>query len=106
MQGEAEEERAGESMRGRTFVAVLGCILVAGLSAIPSASAYRPPLVHAGEAQPEEWLPAGELAKLPTNTEKQIEGACGLAISPSGTLYVSDYYHRDVHSFTLASIYL
>jgi DNA-binding beta-propeller fold protein YncE len=33
--------------------------------------------------------------------EGQIEGACGLAISPiSGNLYVSDYYHRRVDVFT------
>ena len=32
--------------------------------------------------------------------EGEIEGACGLAVSPlSDTLYVSDYYHRAVHSF-------
>jgi DNA-binding beta-propeller fold protein YncE len=55
--------------------------------------------------QPEAWLLAEELNRLPTGTEKQVEGACGLAISPSGTLYVSDYYHRAVHSFTLASLY-
>jgi hypothetical protein len=28
--------------------------------------------------------------------EGQIEGSCGLAISPNNSLYVSDYYHRDV----------
>jgi DNA-binding beta-propeller fold protein YncE len=93
-------------MRARVFTAVLFFALAAGLPVVPDASAYRPPSRHLGEAQPEAWLLAGELSRLPIETEKQIEGACGLAISPSGSLYVSDYYHRAVHSFTLASLYL
>jgi DNA-binding beta-propeller fold protein YncE len=38
--------------------------------------------------------------------EGEIEGACGLAISPSNLVYVSDYYHRviDVFGFPTASI--
>lgn len=34
----------------------------------------------------------------------QIEGACGLALSPGGdTLYVSDYYHRAVDAFSTSN---
>jgi DNA-binding beta-propeller fold protein YncE len=36
--------------------------------------------------------------------EGQIEGACGLAVSPP-TLYVSDYYHRVVDIFTTSGDY-
>jgi len=38
--------------------------------------------------------------------EGEIEGACGLAIPPaSGSLYVSDYYHRRVDIFDLSGGY-
>jgi hypothetical protein len=33
--------------------------------------------------------------------EGQIEGPCGLAISPAGRLYVADYYHRVIDVFGL-----
>jgi hypothetical protein len=32
--------------------------------------------------------------------EEEIEGACGAAVSPSGDLYVSDYYHGAVEAFS------
>jgi DNA-binding beta-propeller fold protein YncE len=85
------------------MAAVFACMLLSGLSVgAVDVSAYRQPMVHEDEPQPEQWLPAPELARLP---EGQIEGACGLAISPSGTFYVSDYYHRAVHTFTLSGTY-
>lgn len=37
--------------------------------------------------------------------EGQIEGPCGLAVSSSGTLYVSDYYHREVHRYGTGGTY-
>lgn len=37
--------------------------------------------------------------------EGQVEGACGLALSPGGNLYVSDYYHRVVDVFSTAGLY-
>jgi DNA-binding beta-propeller fold protein YncE len=37
--------------------------------------------------------------------EAEIEGACGLAVSPGGSLYVSDYYHRAVDVFSSAGGY-
>jgi hypothetical protein len=37
--------------------------------------------------------------------EAQIEGACGLAVSPGGSLYVSDYYHRVVDVFSSGGTY-
>jgi DNA-binding beta-propeller fold protein YncE len=73
--------------------------LVAGASA---ALAYRAPEVHPLSPE-EEWLPPGQVAKAPGG---QVEGACGLAISPlTHGLYVSDYYHRAVHTFSLAGLY-
>lgn len=89
-------------MRAKSLVLALLCLLAVGCRVgVPGASAYRQPLVHPGSVG-EEWL---ELGGLPPATEGQIEGACGLAISPSGTLYVSDYYHRAIHSFTLTGTY-
>jgi hypothetical protein len=90
-------------MRARRFSVALLCALSAGL-AIGSthAAAYREPLVH--EGAPEEWLEVNALP--PFQTEGQIEGACGLAIdSSTHELFVSDYYHRAVHTFTLSGTY-
>jgi DNA-binding beta-propeller fold protein YncE len=89
-------------MKARSLILILTFVLAAGLvSGAPTASAFRKPLVH-GASPLETWLLPDELARLPKG---QIEGACGLAVSPDGTLYVSDYYHREVHSFTLAGTY-
>lgn len=83
------------------LLSTLGCLLIAALAlGAGGASAERQPLRHEAEAQPDQWL------ILESNfLDKQIEGACGLAASPDGTLYVSDYYHRAVHSFTLGGTY-
>jgi DNA-binding beta-propeller fold protein YncE len=37
--------------------------------------------------------------------EGEIEGACGLALAPGGSLYVSDYYHRTVDLFSSSADY-
>ncbi len=80
---------------------MLGCLLVAGLAlGSVDASAYRKPLIHEEAALPDLWLT--ELSKAPG---EEIDGACGLAVSPDGTLYVSDYYHRTIHSFGLSGVY-
>ena len=42
----------------------------------------------------------------PGPPQGQIEGACGLAVSASNQLYVSDYYHRVVDRFTTAGGYV
>ncbi|MDX6602496.1 MAG: hypothetical protein QOF13_1698 [Solirubrobacterales bacterium] len=87
-------------MRVRAFVAVLACALAGGLSAAATdAPAFRQPLTPL-KGGPEEWL-----EQPPSSVGGNIEGACGLAISPSGTLYVSDYYHRSVHTYGLSGIY-
>jgi DNA-binding beta-propeller fold protein YncE len=90
-------------MRARRLTAALLCVLSAGLStAAIDAAAFRQPLTHE-PGGPEEWLEVDQLP--PFQTEEQIEGACGLAISPSDTLYVSDFYHRAIHSFSLGGTY-
>src|SRR4051794_31153694 len=99
-----EEERAPQKMRIRRISAVLLCALSAGLAiGSPIAAAYREPLVQE-PGGPEEWLDVGQLP--PLQTEEQIEGACGLAIrSATHNLFVSDYYHRAVHTYTVSGIY-
>jgi DNA-binding beta-propeller fold protein YncE len=37
--------------------------------------------------------------------EGELEGACGLAVAPDGSLYVSDYYHRVIDRFSSAGEY-
>jgi len=79
--------------------------MLTGLSSgARDASAYREPLVQEGSpAKEEAWLPPVQLARLP---EKQIEGACGVAVVPlSQILYVADYYHRAIDAFSLAGTY-
>ncbi len=68
---------------GAGLCAVL-CALLLGLAAVP-AQANRALLSK--EAVKAEETPAG------------IEGACGVAVAPSGQIYVSDYYHRVVDVF-------
>lgn len=92
-------------MRIRTLLALVACLLVAGLSAgVIGASAYRAPLEHEGSSQKEEsWLPQAQLVNLP---EGQIEGACGVAVAPtSQTIYVADYYHRAIDAFNFAGVF-
>jgi DNA-binding beta-propeller fold protein YncE len=91
-------------MRTRRFSVGLLCALSVGMAVGSThAAAYREPLVH--EGAPEEWLEVGQLP--PLQTEGQIEGACGLAVrSATHDLFVSDYYHRAVHTFTASGTYL
>jgi DNA-binding beta-propeller fold protein YncE len=103
-----QEEERKKAMRTRTLVAILASVLLGGLLiGTLDAAAYRTPMKHPKAAQPEAWLPAQELEKLPFGKdEREIEGACGLAISPTGDLYVADYYHHAVHLFSLAGLYM
>jgi DNA-binding beta-propeller fold protein YncE len=61
-----------------------------------SAQANRPLL---SEAMLETKAPLGP-------PQGQIEGACGLAVTPANQIYVSDYYHRAVDRFSLAGAYI
>ncbi len=91
-------------MRAWRFTAILLCALCAGTSfGSTGALAYRQPLPHE-PGGPEEWL---EVAQLPAfQTEGQIEGACGLAVrAATHALFVADYYHRAVHTFSASGTY-
>jgi DNA-binding beta-propeller fold protein YncE len=81
-------------MRIKALVAVLVCGLLGGLALGATDSvAFRASLKHTGLEGREEWLVAGG------GKPAQLEGACGLAVG-SGTLYVSNYYHRAVATFS------
>jgi hypothetical protein len=88
-------ERPGGGSIGR--VAALLCALVAMLTlAVAPARANR-------TLQSEEVLhPSPEKHAPPP--DGQVEGACGLALSP-GSIYVSDYYHRAVDIFSNLGAY-
>jgi DNA-binding beta-propeller fold protein YncE len=67
----------------------------------------------AGAAPPAHAERALESAKLLITNDptfhppgSQIEGACGLAVSPTHDLYVSDYYQRVIDSFSLSGQYM
>jgi DNA-binding beta-propeller fold protein YncE len=102
-------KEAGREMRARALIAVAGCVLLAALSVgAVDAAAYRQPVKQTSNPKElqDQWISDAELERLPFATEKQIEGACGLAVSPvADTLSVSDYYHRAVHTFSLLGAY-
>ncbi len=89
MQAEGE---GGETVRPRVIVGFLACalLLVGATPAMASRALLKEALLSTDETQD---IPA---------PEGQIEGACGLAVSPGGNLYVSDYYHRRVDVFSLS----
>jgi DNA-binding beta-propeller fold protein YncE len=96
-------------MRARALTAILASLLVCGLSiGVLDASAYREPIKQEENPpeQQDQWIPNNALKQIPfLGLEQQIEGACGLAVSSSGELDVSDYYHRAVHSFSPSGNY-
>jgi DNA-binding beta-propeller fold protein YncE len=81
---------------------LLLCVLAAGVSVgAVDAAAYREPLVHEPNG-PEEWL---MVDTLPPQAE-EIEGACGVAVrAAEHELFVSDYYHRAIQTYTTSGIY-
>jgi DNA-binding beta-propeller fold protein YncE len=85
-------ETARKEMRARATAAILACCLLAGLTLGAADSvAFRALLKHGVQQnESEEWLVGGDGKPL------QLEGACGVAVSNSGSVYVSDYYHRSV----------
>jgi DNA-binding beta-propeller fold protein YncE len=88
-------------MRIRAIAGILACLLASGLSlGAGEASAYRAALINVGGSQEEEaWL-----SNAPP--DGQIEGACGVAVVPSSqALYVADYYHRAIDTFSPAGLF-
>jgi DNA-binding beta-propeller fold protein YncE len=104
-----EAKEGGWEMRVRALNAIACCALLAVLSVgVVDAAAYRAPAKQSGNTkeQEDQWIPSAEMGRLPPATEGQIEGACGLAISPvADTFLVSDYYHRAIHTFSLPGNY-
>jgi len=92
-------------MRTLRATAMLLSLLATVLALGPvGASAYRAPVTDEVE-QPEELLEVGPLPAF--QTEKQIEGACGVAVrSATHDLFVADYYHHAVHTYTVSGTYL
>jgi DNA-binding beta-propeller fold protein YncE len=78
-------------MRGAALLCALLSVLALGTAGVAEANRalLSEHVVHAD----------GESSQIP---EKQIEGACGVAIS-SGAIYVSDYYHHAVDVFDSAT---
>lgn len=74
-------------LRALLLPAILACLALAG--AAPNAEADRTLLSEA----------ALETAALPS--EAQIEGPCGLAVSPAGVVHLADYYHRTIDRFSI-----
>lgn len=89
--------------KGLGFAVILLCLLSVGMSLAPlDASAYRK--AEEQDNGSEAWLKVDQLP--PLSTEKQIEGACGVAVQPSSnSLFVSDYYHRAIQIFSLDGAY-
>lgn len=92
-------------MRIRATMALFACVLLSGLAVgVINASANREGLIQEGGSIMEEaWLRQSQLVNFP---ERQIEGACGVAVAPtSQLLYVADYYHRAIGIFSLAGLF-
>jgi hypothetical protein len=89
--------------RSLGFAVILLCLLSAGMSlATLDASAYRK--AEKQDNGSEAWLKVEQLPLL--STEGQIEGACGVAVrSNTQSLFVSDYYHRAIHTFSTSGSY-
>jgi DNA-binding beta-propeller fold protein YncE len=84
-----QKEEKMRMHRSLLLPTVLACLLLG--AAAPNAEAGRALLSAA----------AVEAAAAPP--EGQIEGPCGLAVSPSGDLYLADYYHRTIDRFSMPS---
>lgn len=89
-------------MRIRAMTALLACLLVAGLAAgANDAGASRKSIVHSELGKNEEWL------RFKADKAAELEGACGVAASPSQPqIYVSEYYRRSVGIYSTATGFL
>jgi DNA-binding beta-propeller fold protein YncE len=89
-------------MRIRATTALLACILATGLAAgTNDASAFRKPLSHSELGKSEEWL------RFKAEKAAALEGACGVAASPTqAQIYVAEYYRRSVGIYASATGFL
>ncbi len=89
-------------MSAKTIVGgVLSALLLVFTIGVTPAIANRALITGSVEGK-EELLKTKEGREPVPGPEGEIEGACGLAISPGEGLYISDYYHRLVDVFSLA----
>ncbi|HWA53896.1 MAG TPA: hypothetical protein VG816_06965, partial [Solirubrobacterales bacterium] len=82
----------------------MACVLAGLLATSDAALAAREPIKQPlnSPEQQEQWIPNSELSSL---SDGQIEGACGIAIAPTESFYVSDYYHRAIDRFSLLGLF-
>lgn len=83
-------------MRFATGVMVVAYLAAA--VAAPSAHAERALLSEAA-LQTAHCIHCAEGGEGPPPPEGQIEGPCGLAVSPPGWIYLADYHHRTIDIF-------
>jgi DNA-binding beta-propeller fold protein YncE len=85
-------------------MAVAACALAGALAVSGHASAAREPIKQMlnSKEQLEQWIPDSQLSSL---VDGQVEGACGLAVTPSESFYISDYYHRAIYRFSTIGLY-
>jgi len=79
-------------------------MLAGALAVCGNASAAREPVKQPlnPKEQQEQWIPDSELSSL---VDGQVEGACGLAVSPTESFYLSDYYHRAIYRFSMLGLH-
>lgn len=86
----------------RGALPALACLLLAGVLA-PPAQANRALLSEAALETAHCIHCTAPTLEIVPPVEGQIEGPCGVAISPLGRVYVADYYHRTIDVFAPAS---
>jgi len=84
----------------RGALAVLGCLLGMALLA-PGALGNRALRSEAALETTNCARCTGTVVPGLPPVEGQIEGPCGLAISPAGNVYLADYYHRAIDTFAM-----
>jgi DNA-binding beta-propeller fold protein YncE len=95
-------------MRARGILLTASCAVLVLLAGAAPAQADRALLsrealhVDPGNSPPD--LPVN-MRPVPPPPEGEIEGACGLAVTPGGGLYVSDHYHRVIDFFNSFGIF-
>jgi hypothetical protein len=94
------------SLARKAVVPVLAFLLLAAAHA-PSADASRPLLSEAYLRTDfcKHCPPAAPAPQPVPPPEGELEDPCGLAIAPSGSIYLADYYHRVVDVFSPGGTY-
>jgi hypothetical protein len=109
MQTAEAQAEGSEKMRIKAIAGCLICALFLALAVGAAPALANRALLISEKLIKEEkgWLKTVEFPPYSPPQEGQIEGACGLAVSPGpdGSLYVSDYYHRYVDAFGLDGHY-